>query len=66
MHLNEKGHLLGRDRYLDRRHEMGTIVGSREVKHVELEVGLNTEGLSMIGWLRHLSRPDANRARIAN
>ena len=37
-----------------------------EAKHVELEVGLNIEGLSMIGWLRHLSRPDANLARIAN
>ena len=26
--------------YTDRRHEMGTIVGSREVKHVELGGGL--------------------------
>ena len=46
--------------------EAVTIVGSREVKHVELEVGLNSEGLSMIGWLRHLSRPDANLAQIDN
>ena len=45
---------------------MGTIVGSRAVKHVELEVGLNIEGLSMIGWLRDLSRPDANLAQIDN
>ena len=31
-----------------------------------LEVGLNIEGLSMIGWLRDLSRPDANLAQIDN
>ena len=52
--------------YLDRRYEMATIVGRRQVKHVGLEGGRNIERVNMIGWLRHLSRPDANLARIAN
>ena len=46
--------------------EAVTIVGSREVKHVELGGGQNIEGLSMIGWLCHLSRPDANLAQFDN
>ena len=33
---------------------------------VGLEDGRNIDRLNMIGWLRHLSRPDANFAQIDN
>ena len=46
--------------------EAVTIVGRRQVQHVGLEDGRNIDRLNMIGWLRHLSRPDANFAQIDN